>query len=147
MRFLRPLDKINLSLLNRDRNLKKKLILWKFESDLKAVYEKFVDAVERLAGGTVEKLCIVACRTALELLLERPEQEQKLLSLLVNKLGHPSKTLATRVCGYLLQLTRKQPLMRSIVVKEVERLLYRKLVLNICIDIFSNASGNDVMEK
>uniref|UniRef100_A0A915PTU4 CCAAT-binding factor domain-containing protein n=1 Tax=Setaria digitata TaxID=48799 RepID=A0A915PTU4_9BILA len=122
----RPVDEINLSSLDRDRNLKRKLILWKFESDLKAVYEKFVGAIERLAGENVEKLCTMSCRYALELLIARPEQEQKLLSMLTNKLGHPNKTVATRVCGYLLQLTRKQPLMRLIVVKEVERLIYRK---------------------
>uniref|UniRef100_A0A0R3RYD1 CBF domain-containing protein n=1 Tax=Elaeophora elaphi TaxID=1147741 RepID=A0A0R3RYD1_9BILA len=122
----RPVDKINLSSLDKDLNLKRKLILWKFESDLKAVYEKFITAVERLAGENIEKLGIMSCRYALELLIARAEQEQKLLSLLINKLGHPNKTLATRVCGYLLQLTRKQPLMRHVVVKEVERLIYRK---------------------
>ncbi|EFO27198.1 CBF/Mak21 family protein [Loa loa] len=122
----RPVDKINLSSLDKDFNLKKKLILWKFESDLKAVYEKFIVAIERLAGENIEKLGILSCRYALELLIARAEQEQNLLSLLINKLGHPNKTLATRVCGYLLQLTRKQPLMRHIVVKEVERLIYRK---------------------
>ncbi|KAL3985664.1 CBF/Mak21 family protein [Acanthocheilonema viteae] len=122
----RPVDKINLSSLGKDFNLKRKLILWKFESDLKAVYEKFIAAIERLAGENIEKVSIMSCRYALELLIARAEQEQKLLSLLVNKLGHPNKTLATRVCGYLLQLTRKQPLMRHVVVKEVERLIYRK---------------------
>ncbi|VDO81635.1 unnamed protein product, partial [Onchocerca flexuosa] len=125
-KFQRPVDKVNLSSLNKDSNLKRKLILWKFESDLKVVYEKFVTAIERLAGENIEKLGILSCRCALELLIARAEQEQKLLSLLINKLGHPNKTLATRICGYLLQLTRKQPLMRPIVVKEVERLIYRK---------------------
>ncbi|EJW85751.1 CBF/Mak21 family protein [Wuchereria bancrofti] len=122
----RPVEKINLSSLDKDFNMKRKLILWKFESDLKTVYEKFVAAIERLAGENIEKLGILSCRYALELLIARAEQEQKLLSLLINKLGHPNKTLATRVCGYLLQLTRKQPLMRHIVAKEVERLIYRK---------------------
>lgn len=40
------MDEINLLLLDKDRSLKKKLVLWKFESDLKALYEKFVAAVE-----------------------------------------------------------------------------------------------------
>ncbi|VDM99151.1 unnamed protein product [Thelazia callipaeda] len=122
----RPVDQINPSILNENHNLKRKLMLWKFESDLKALYEKFIISLERLTGINVEKLSISACRYSLELLLKRPEQEQKLLSLLINKLGHPNKTLATRVCGYLLQLTRKQPLMRTVIVKEVERLVYRK---------------------
>ncbi|VDK76325.1 unnamed protein product [Litomosoides sigmodontis] len=122
----RPVDKVNLLSLDKDFNLKKKLILWKFEADLKAVYEKFIAAIERLAGENIEKLSIMSCRHALELLIARAEQEQKLLSLLINKLGHPNKALATRVCGYLLQLTRKQPIMRHVVVKEVERLIYRK---------------------
>ncbi|KAM3716776.1 Uncharacterized protein ACO02O_00912 [Dirofilaria immitis] len=122
----RPVDKINLLSLDKDFDLKRKLILWKFESDLKAIYEKFVAAIERLAGENIEKLGILSCRCAMELLISRAEQEQKLLSLLINKLGHPKKTLSTRICGYLLQLTRKQPLMRLIVVKEVERLIYRK---------------------
>ncbi|MCP9264564.1 hypothetical protein DINM_022676 [Dirofilaria immitis] len=96
----RPVDKINLLSLDKDFDLKRKLILWKFESDLKAIYEKFVAAIERLAGENIEKLGILSCRCAMELLISRAEQEQ---------------------------LTRKQPLMRLIVVKEVERLIYRKL--------------------
>ncbi|VDM47019.1 unnamed protein product [Toxocara canis] len=125
---MRPIAKLNILSAGSQQNMERRLILWKFESDLKRVFETFVNAVERLADGTVENVCAEACRTALDLLAERPEQEQRLLSLLVNKLGHPNRKLASRLIGYLVRLSLRQPKMRSIIVNEVERLIYRKNV-------------------
>ncbi|KHN76249.1 Uncharacterized protein F23B12.7 [Toxocara canis] len=73
---MRPIAKLNILSAGSQQNMERRLILWKFESDLKRVFETFVNAVERLADGTVENVCAEACRTALDLLAERPEQEQ-----------------------------------------------------------------------
>uniref|UniRef100_A0A915ASH1 CCAAT-binding factor domain-containing protein n=1 Tax=Parascaris univalens TaxID=6257 RepID=A0A915ASH1_PARUN len=123
---MRPLADLKRLSAGSQQNMERRLILWKFESDLKRIYETFIDAIEKLAGGVVENVCTEAFRTALDLLAERPEQEQRLLSLLVNKLGHPNHRLASRLIGYLLQLSRRQPNMRPVIVKEIERLIYRK---------------------
>lgn len=123
---MRPIADLKRLSAGSQQNMERRLILWKFESDLKGIYETFVNAIEKLAGGAVENVCAEACRTALDLLAERPEQEQRLLSLLVNKLGHPNHRLASRLIGYLLQLSRRQPNMRPVIVKEIERLVYRK---------------------
>ena len=44
--------------------------------------------------------------TVFDLLAQRPEQEQTLLSLLVNKLGDPERKVASRSSFYLLKLGR-----------------------------------------
>lgn len=122
----RPLKKVLELSSGNQKNLEKRLILWKFESDLKALYDRFINGIEKLATGTVEDIGSQACRAALDLLAECPEQEQRLLSFLVNKLGYPNRTLASKVMGYLTDLTYRQPNMRSVIVDEVERLIFRK---------------------
>ncbi|TKR87321.1 hypothetical protein L596_011735 [Steinernema carpocapsae] len=125
----RPLARLNELSSGNDIAKEKRLILWKFESDLKQTYETLVRSLESLAGGNVEAISIQACRTLLDLLAERPEQEQFLLTSLVNRLGHPNGKVASRVSLFLVELTRRQPNMRLVIVKETERLIYRK---NIC---------------
>uniref|UniRef100_A0A0M3J0E6 CCAAT/enhancer-binding protein zeta (inferred by orthology to a human protein) n=1 Tax=Anisakis simplex TaxID=6269 RepID=A0A0M3J0E6_ANISI len=122
----RPVGELEKQLEKGEKAAERRLIMWKFESDLKKLYENFVMALESLSNGMVVNVCAEACRAALDLLIERPEQEQRLLTLLVNKLGHPNRKFASRLVGYLMKLTQKQPNMRPIVVKEVERLIYRK---------------------
>lgn len=48
--------------------------------------------------------------------------------MLVNKLGHPNNKFVNKVCGYLIQLCRRQPNMRPVIVREVEYLIFRKFV-------------------
>ena len=60
-----------------------------------------------------------------DLLVEKPEREDKLLEMMVNKLGDPEKKVASKACGYLVRLLLQHPNMKPVVVEEVERLLYR----------------------
>ncbi|KAK0411903.1 hypothetical protein QR680_005908 [Steinernema hermaphroditum] len=122
----RPLARLNDLCSGNEIAKEKRLIVWKFESDLKQSYETLVRGLESLAGGNVEAISVQSCRTMLDLLAERPEQEQFLLSSLVNRLGHPNSKVAAKVSLYLIELTRRQPNMRLTVVKETERLIYRK---------------------
>ncbi|VDM63724.1 unnamed protein product [Angiostrongylus costaricensis] len=109
---------------------KRLLILWRFEHRLKLVYERFLRALEvpGLAASVVEDLSKRALRTALNLLAERPEGEGFLLSMLVNKMGHPSTRIGAFVATLLEDLTKRQPNMRLVIVAEVERLIYRSNV-------------------
>uniref|UniRef100_A0A183FPV5 CBF domain-containing protein n=1 Tax=Heligmosomoides polygyrus TaxID=6339 RepID=A0A183FPV5_HELPZ len=116
----RPLKRIGEICSNSENGRKRLLILWRFEHRLKLVYERFLRAVE-VCGKR-------ALRTALHLLAERPEGERFLLSLLVNKMGHPKTQIGAFVATLLEDLTKRQPKMRPVIVTEVERLIYRSNV-------------------
>lgn len=55
----------------------------------------------------------------------KPEQEQRLLSALVNKLGDPDRKLASKVGFLLSRLLTEHPMMKVVVVREVERFMFR----------------------
>ncbi|KAJ6620285.1 hypothetical protein B0H10DRAFT_2163550 [Mycena sp. CBHHK59/15] len=59
------------------------------------------------------------------LLRDKPEQEQNLLRLLVNKLGDTEKSLCSRASHYLLQLLQSHPSMKSVIVREIIALVLR----------------------
>lgn len=56
---------------------------------------------------------------------KKPEQEQRLLSALVNKLGDPDRKLASKVGFLLSRLLTEHPMMKVVVVREVERFMFR----------------------
>jgi ribosome biogenesis protein MAK21 len=66
---------------------------------------------------------MVSC--VFELLCEKPEEEENLLVLLVNKVGDLDKKIASKATHLLSQLLVKHPMMKNIVIAEVERLLFR----------------------
>jgi hypothetical protein len=49
-----------------------------------------------------------------DLLVEKPEREDKLLEMLVNKLGDPEKKMASKACGFLVRLLQQHPNMASV---------------------------------
>ena len=61
----------------------------------------------------------------LDLLIQNPEQEQELLSRLVNKLGDPVRSIAAKAMYQLGKLLEEHPAMKMVVLREVERILYR----------------------
>ncbi|XP_022242297.1 CCAAT/enhancer-binding protein zeta-like [Limulus polyphemus] len=105
----------------RDR----RLLLWYFEDQLKERYNTFVRALEKISHDTVEKTKQKAITTMSELLTQNPEQEQFLLSCLVNKIGDPVHRVAARIPHLLGNLLSIHPNMKKVVAEEVERLLYR----------------------
>ena len=66
-----------------------------------------------------------ALKAAHELLAAKPEQEARLLTIMVNKLGDPSRRMASNA-GYLIScLLTEHPLMSTVVVREIESFLFR----------------------
>uniref|UniRef100_A0A914UHC0 CCAAT-binding factor domain-containing protein n=1 Tax=Plectus sambesii TaxID=2011161 RepID=A0A914UHC0_9BILA len=121
----RPLSQLDSLSAGNQQVKERRLILWRFEDSLKNKYAEFVRAIERLSNENIEAISTQAARIALDLLSACPEQEQFLLPLLVNKLGHPNYKVASKVCNFLSVLAQRQPNMRPVIVKEVERLIYR----------------------
>ncbi|KAJ7365571.1 hypothetical protein OS493_005686 [Desmophyllum pertusum] len=105
----------------RDR----RLILWHFEELLKQRYKEFIEVVEKLLQDTLVNIRSKMLGTIFDLLSEKPEQEQVLLSLLVNKIGDPDRKVASKAVYLTRSLVTKHPNMKLVVTKEIEKLLYR----------------------
>ncbi|KAL9954460.1 hypothetical protein ACROYT_G042001 [Oculina patagonica] len=105
----------------RDR----RLILWHFEELLKQRYKEFIEVLEKLLQDTLVNIRSKMLGTIFDLLSEKPEQEQVLLSLLVNKIGDPDRKVASKAVYLTRSLVTKHPNMKLVVTKEIEKLLYR----------------------
>ncbi|KAF6023445.1 CEBPZ [Bugula neritina] len=101
------------------------LALWHFEARLKAVYSLFIEAVLAATFDSVSAHKQAALKVVLDLLSSKPEQEQKLLPGLVNKLGDPERKIAANVAHLLSCLVKKHPNMKMVVASEVMNILYR----------------------
>lgn len=60
------------------------------------------------------------------LLKEKPEQEQNLLRLLVNKLGDSDKSVASKASFHILQLLVPHPSMKGVIIREMSSLVLKK---------------------
>jgi len=111
----------------KDKKLRnRQLILCYFEEQLKNSYRVFIDSLVQVSHDTVDNTKNKALITFFDLLVNNGEQEQYLLENLINKLGDPLPKLAAQTSHLLNQLINQyHPLMKSVVVGEVERLLYR----------------------
>eukprot|EP00118_Oscarella_pearsei_P007800 m.39090 g.39090 ORF g.39090 m.39090 type:complete len:956 (+) comp32671_c0_seq4:18-2885(+) len=101
------------------------LLLWYFEDQLHKRCEEIVQALQTLVHDVLDDVRKKAQGTAYDLLASKPEQEEAFLSLLVNKLGDPERKVASRSSFLLLKLVNIHPNMKPIIVREVEKVLYR----------------------
>ena len=123
-------QKQNLSNLIRNFNsdqetLKKTLILMTFESKLKSMFNRFLEAVDGISKDTVDQTKLKAMKTIFDLLVANPEQEATNLARLVNNLGDTTRGIAAKACYQLNKLLEVHPVMKNVVLGEIERLLYR----------------------
>ncbi|XWS12200.1 hypothetical protein CRYUN_Cryun37aG0069600 [Craigia yunnanensis] len=101
------------------------LLFWYWEDCLKQRYERFVIAVEEASRDMLPALKDKALKTMHVLLKSKSEQERKLLSSLVNKLGDPQNKGASNADFYLSNLLSDHPNMTAVVVDEVDTFLFR----------------------
>ncbi|KAE8696368.1 40s ribosomal protein SA [Hibiscus syriacus] len=101
------------------------LLFWYWEECLKQRYERFVNAVEEASRDMLLALKDKALKTMYALLKSKPEQERKLLSSLVNKLGDPQSKGASNADFYLSNLLADHPNMKAVVIDEVDTFLFR----------------------
>ncbi|KAK2872078.1 hypothetical protein FQN49_002580 [Arthroderma sp. PD_2] len=99
---------------------KSHLIMWAFEDFVKEQYFEVLKVLEVWCNDEIEFSRSRALSYVYELLKEKPEQESNLLRLLVNKLGDPSKKIASRASYLLLQLEQAHPLMKGTIVSSIE---------------------------
>ncbi|KAJ0395487.1 hypothetical protein ATCC90586_005116 [Pythium insidiosum] len=101
------------------------LALWFYEHCLKTAFAQLVGVLSGGMNDAVDNHKRACIRAANALLSAKPEQEAVLLGMLVNKLGDPDRKVASYIHKTLQELLRDHPLMKRVVVDEVERLLTR----------------------
>ncbi|XVE88572.1 hypothetical protein DITRI_Ditri19aG0080000 [Diplodiscus trichospermus] len=101
------------------------LLFWYWEDCLKQRYEQFVIAVDEASRDMLPALKDKALKTMYVLLKSKSEQERKLLSSLVNKLGDPQNKGASNADFYLTNLLSEHPNMKAVVIDEVDTFLFR----------------------
>lgn len=122
-----PISKQPITALSQvtQRERKELLALWTYQNQLKEHYNQFVLALDGLLKDAVEATRRKGISAIATMLAYSPEQEQGLLTRLINKIGDPTRAVATTSVGQLERLLQKHSNMKSVVVAEVERLLYR----------------------
>lgn len=102
------------------------LLLWRYEEILKEKYSAFISqylgrTLAQSGTGSLDITKISCLRTSCNLLKELPEGEQILLSLVVNKIGDPSKKVAAAAAHELRRILEAHPNMTTIIAREVRR--------------------------
>ncbi|XAR49854.1 hypothetical protein NMG60_11004014 [Bertholletia excelsa] len=119
--FQRPLHRLPES---RDGN--SLLLFWHWEECLKQRYESYVVALEDASKDMLPILKDKALKTMYALLKSKSEQERRLLSAIVNKLGDPENKAASNAHFHLSKLLTDHPNMKAVVIEEVDNFLFRR---------------------
>ncbi|GAB4841942.1 auxilin-like clathrin-binding protein required for normal clathrin function [Ancistrocladus abbreviatus] len=101
------------------------LLFWYWEECLKSRYERFVSALEEASRDMLPILKDKALKAIYVLLRSKSEQERRLLSALVNKLGDPENKAASSADFHLSNLLSDHPNMKVVVIDEVDSFLFR----------------------
>ncbi|CAL8467747.1 g7285 [Coccomyxa elongata] len=103
----------------------RRLLYFYVEDQIKRRYAAFVGMLEEASRENLDFLKEKTLKAIAQLLAAKPEQEAHLLAALVNKLGDPSRKLASKA-GYLLRsVLEEHPGMKVVMAREVERFLFR----------------------
>ncbi|KAL3632097.1 hypothetical protein CASFOL_025081 [Castilleja foliolosa] len=101
------------------------LLFWHWEECLKERYEHFVSALQDASLDVIVKLKSMALKIVYTMLSSKSEQERRLLSALVNKLGDPENKVASNADYHLANLLAQHPNMKTVVIDEVDNFLFR----------------------
>ena len=96
------------------------LVVWAYEDWLKRTYFELLQVLESWCSDEVGYSRSRALTFVWELLKDKPEQEENLLRLLVNKLGDTDRKIASRASYLLLQLENTHPAMKMVVTNSIE---------------------------
>ncbi|CAH2233430.1 jg11612 [Pararge aegeria aegeria] len=120
-----PLDKLE-EMTSGNKQAKRNILkLWYYEDQLKELYGTYVEALNKFAHDSVDANKEKSVSAMSYLLMHHPEREKMLLANIINKLGDPSQTVASKVIYHLCQLLYNHPNMKSVVLTEIEKMLFR----------------------
>ena len=102
------------------------LLLWRYEEMIKQRYSSYLSRyLGRAMAGEDEPSKKSALTTASSLLLQVPEGEEILLTMIVNKIGDPTRKIASAAGHQLRLILDEHPAMVSVVAREVQQLAHR----------------------
>ncbi|CAE6417516.1 unnamed protein product [Rhizoctonia solani] len=101
------------------------LIIWHFEDWLKKFFFSILQLLEPLSLDPLPYIRTQTMSLIFSLLKEKPEQEQNLLRLLVNKLGDSDKSVASKASFHILQLLVPHPSMKGVIIREMTSLVLK----------------------
>ncbi|EON67446.1 hypothetical protein W97_06700 [Coniosporium apollinis CBS 100218] len=102
------------------------LVAWAYEDWLKRTYFELLQVLESWCNDEIEYSRRQSVKFVWELLKEKPEQEENLLRLLINKLGDKEKKIASQASYLILQLQNTHPAMKMVIINAIEsELLFR----------------------
>ncbi|CCG81583.1 Ribosome biogenesis protein MAK21 [Taphrina deformans PYCC 5710] len=104
------------------------LIMWAFEDYLKRFYFELLGVMEALSMDPLPFPRNHMVRYFFDLIKDKPEQEANLLRLLTNKLGDKDKKIASKCSHFCLQLMQAHPLMKNIIIRELEQVLFKPTI-------------------
>ena len=99
-------------------------LFW-FEVELMKRTERIIEAIEAGLKSTVDYFKRFCMEVVYDWIVAKPEQEGRLLSLLVNKLGDPTNKICSKCVELLGKLVCRHTAMKSVVVREVRQLISR----------------------
>lgn len=100
------------------------LLAW-YEKELKARYGQLLDVVDKALKANLVYFRKQALSWTQDLLNSKPEQEGRLLAMLVNKLGDSEGVVTSKASELLKGLVAKHPAMSAVVVYEVRMFIQR----------------------
>mmetsp|Transcript_16050 Transcript_16050/g.33949 ORF Transcript_16050/g.33949 Transcript_16050/m.33949 type:complete len:932 (+) Transcript_16050:120-2915(+) len=126
-RKLISLESRPLYLYEGDRTLSPRvLLLWRFEEMIKIRYASYLSRyLGRTLSGEDEASKKSALATASGLLMQIPEGEETLLTMIVNKIGDPGRKIASAAGHQLRLILDEHPVMVNVVAREVQQLAHR----------------------
>ncbi|XP_071716920.1 protein SLOW WALKER 2 [Rutidosis leptorrhynchoides] len=124
-RKLRTLFQQPLNHLPESKDANSLLLFWYWEECLKQRYERYIYSLEEASRDVLATLKDKALKTIYALLRSKSEQERRLLSALVNKLGDPENKAASNADYLLAKLLSDHPNMKAVVIDEVDNFLFR----------------------
>eukprot|EP00571_Detonula_confervacea_P003820 CAMPEP_0172321954 /NCGR_PEP_ID=MMETSP1058-20130122/44721_1 /TAXON_ID=83371 /ORGANISM="Detonula confervacea, Strain CCMP 353" /LENGTH=941 /DNA_ID=CAMNT_0013037581 /DNA_START=15 /DNA_END=2840 /DNA_ORIENTATION=+ len=126
-RKLVSLEERPLYLYEGDRTLSPRvLLLWRFEEMIKLRYASYLSRyLGRTMAGEDVPSKKSALTTASALLMQVPEGEEALLTMIVNKIGDPDRKIASAAGHQLRLILEDHPVMTNIVAREVQQLAHR----------------------
>ncbi|GMH33497.1 hypothetical protein BSKO_01331 [Bryopsis sp. KO-2023] len=108
-------------LLSDDEEGAKHALYWFVEDLVKRAYGRFIAALETATCDPLDFLRERSTSIASHLLGEKPEQEARLLTMVVNRLGDRLKKISSKVVLYISLLLQKHPNWKEVITREVER--------------------------
>ena len=109
-----------------DMNMSILLTCW-YEDQLISRIKKFIDSIEEigLKSSNIEYFKKYCMEIVCDLLINKPEQEARLLNMLVNKLGDPMKGIVPKCIELLDKIISIHSVMKGVIVREVRQFLHR----------------------